>query len=81
MRIGKNSWGCPLFSILPPDEKLGWPWRMTINEGGNYFSALWLIGRELILAFNIWFFCGTIHWHVDWGWKPEIKKIDVDNEC
>ena len=71
MKIGCNSWGCPLFSILPPAEEMGWPWRLTINEGGRWFSALWLLGRELILIFAGLDYLGGLHWHVDWGRLPK----------
>lgn len=71
IEIGRNSFGCPLFSIYPPSEEMGWPWRMTINEGGRWLSALWFWGRELIVIFKIFGQFSGVHWHVDWGWIPK----------
>ncbi len=48
---------------------------LEINPGGRWFSALWILGSELILAFDSFGFCGTIHWYKGQGWKPEIKEI------
>jgi hypothetical protein len=78
MKIGRNMWDRPLIATgISPFSKRKY---LEINPGGRWVSALWIFGRELILAFNIPLFCGTIHWHVGWGWKPEVKKIEFDNE-
>lgn len=71
IRIGHNSFGCPFFSIHPPDEEMKWPWRMTINEGGRWLSVLWFWGRELIVIFASLGHLFGVHWHVDWGWRPK----------
>jgi len=78
MKIGRNMWDRPLIATgISPSTKRPY---LEINPGGRWVSVLWIFGRELILALDAYMFCGTIHWHVDWGWKPEIKKIDTDNE-
>lgn len=74
LEIGKNSFGCPLIGVYQPDDRMGWPSRMTINEGGRWFSALWLFGKELILAFNVLSWIGTVQWRVDWGLKPRVNR-------
>lgn len=74
MKIGRNIWGCPLIAT---GTTYGTKRRyLEINEGGRWFNALWIFGRELILAFNVLGFIGTVHWHINWGWKPEINRFN-----
>lgn len=75
MRIGRNMWGCPLIATgtFPDTERK----YLTVNEGGRWFSALWIFGSQLILALNALRFIGTVHWRVGQGWKPEVVRIET----
>lgn len=72
MKLGRNAWGRPLIATgTTPSTKRKY---LEINPGGRWVSVLWIFGRELILAFNTFFFNGVIHWYG--SLKPEIKRID-----
>ena len=74
MKIGRNMWGCPLIATgITHSSKRKY---LEINAGGRWFSALWIFGSELILAFNVFGFIGAVHWNKGQGWKPEIKRFE-----
>ena len=68
MKIGRNSFGCPIVGI----HTLATGYRcVAINEGGRWFSALWTLGRRLVVIFAGFGYLLGLHWHVDWGWLPK----------
>lgn len=73
MKIGRNMWGRPLIAtgVTSTNRKC-----LEVNPGGRWFSALWIFGSELILAFNVFGFSGAIYWRAGRGWKPEIKRFE-----
>jgi len=79
MKIGCNSFGCPIIGtgIFVSGYKY-----LAINEGGRWFSVLWILGRELIVIFAGLGYLFGIHRHVDLGWFPKwgLRSVEQAGE-